>query len=51
VNRQARPAVSFLELALVVAGAAYAAGASPPGDARRTTWDTTTLAVTAWIGA
>jgi len=51
VNQQTRPAVSSFELALVVAGAAYAAGTSPIGDAIRATWDTITLAAAARIGA
>jgi hypothetical protein len=44
VNQRTRPAVSFFEPALVVAGAAYAVGTSPIGDATRTTWDTIALA-------
>jgi hypothetical protein len=47
VNQQTQPAVSFIELTLVVAGAAYVVGTSPIGDAIRTTRDTITLAVAA----
>ncbi|QYN38938.1 hypothetical protein K1T35_18070 [Pseudonocardia sp. DSM 110487] len=47
VNQQTQPAVSFIELTLVVAGAANVVGTSPIGDAIRTTRDTITLAVAA----
>jgi hypothetical protein len=39
--------VSFFELTLVVAGAAYAVGRLPIGDAIRTTWDPITRAIAA----
>jgi hypothetical protein len=52
MTERTQPTTPFLALVLVVvAGAAYAVGASPIGDAFRAIWGTLALTIATWIGA